>query len=474
MIENLKIEDLEYLKEIVDNEEPTADQKEYLRRFSKDIALTIGFLVGIKHEYLIRHIDNEEDYIKLKEKLEKDEDCLAIRHLNNIRSNLILHFKQVSRDMRNFGADYKPIDKMELFEEDFRYLFKYGISVITGNSNINDYLKNINNEIVKRIDRVKKYFPDWVKFKNIRSLFIMPSNIEEESKKFQFYQSAYPYQRYIFWNEPDPIGYILSTDMSILEVAYHNNRESFQDYSKVTDASQATKNGIYEFLQRGRKIQIFVDGENADPYMLASTIDGLSDYDIDKIDKIVVYYDAKYSPKAWTLLKHFVCDIEVQTIPVERIAEEKSLVDHMLVAGVSKAVYRDNADSIILASSDSDFWSVIDAVEDAKFMVMAEREKCGNSFRTVLRENNIFYCYLDSFKTMEDNAFFKGVFKTELESIIAEEIKLINARELFVNALKQSRAEISHAEREMIYDKYIKGLKLTVDSEGNFKIVVPE
>lgn len=474
MIENLKMEDLEYLKEIADNEEPTPDQKEYLRKFSKDIALTVGFLIGVKHEYLIRHIDNEEEYTRLKEKLEKDEDCLAIRHLNNIRSNLILHFKQVSRDLRNLGADYKPIDKMELFEEDFRYLFKAGISVISGNRNINDYLKNINNEIVKRIDKVKKYFPDWVKFKNIRGLFIMPANIEEESKKFQFYQSAYPYQRYIFWNEPETTGYILSTDMSILEIAYHNNRESFQDYGKVTDASQATKNGIYDFLQRGRKIQIFVDGENADPYMLASTIEGLSDYDIDKIDKIVVYYDAKYSPKAWTLLRHFVCDIEVETIPVERIAEEKSLVDHMLVAGVSKAVYRDNADSIILASSDSDFWSVINAVKDAKFMVMAEREKCGSSFKSILRENNIFYCYLDSFKTMEDNAFFKGVFRTELESIIAEKIKLINARELFVDALRQSRAEISRAEREIIYDRYIKGLALKVDSEGNIRIAVPD
>ncbi len=471
MRENITFEDL---KEMIGDEEPSADQRACCRNFSKSIALTVGFLIGVKEEFLIRHFDNQEEYTAIIEKLEKDEDCLAIRHLNNIRSNLILHFKNVSREMRNFSVDYKPIDKMELFEEDFRYLIKADISIITGNRNIYDYLKNINNEIIKRIDRVKKYFPDWVKFKNIRSLFIMPSNIEEESKKFQFNQSAYPYQRYIYWSEPESCGYVLFSDMAILEIAYHNNRESFQDYGKVIDASEATKNGIYEFLQRGKKIQIFVDGENADPYMLASTIDGLSDYDIDKIDKIVIYYDAKYSPRAWTLLKHFIPDIEIQTVPVERIAEEKSLVDHMLIAGVSKAVYKDNADSIILASSDSDFWSVIDAVQDAKFMVMAEREKCGNNFKNVLRENNIFYCYLDSFKTMENNAFFKGVFKTELESVIAEEMKLINARDLFVAALKRSRAEISYTEREMIYDKYIKGLRLTVDSDGNFKIVIPE
>ena len=34
-------------------------------------------------------------------------------------------------------------------------------------------------------------------------------------------------------------------------------------------------------------------------------------------------------------------NVEVETIAVERIKEDKSLVDHKLVAGVSKAVYKD-------------------------------------------------------------------------------------------------------------------------------------
>ena len=144
MRENMTFDDL---KEMIIEEEPPVDQKVYLRNFSKDIAMTVSFLIGVKHEYIIRHIDKEEEYTQLREKLEKDEDCMAIRHLNNVRSNLILHFKYVSREMRNFTVDYKPIDKMELFEEDFRYLIRSDISILTGNRDIYEYIKNINNEI---------------------------------------------------------------------------------------------------------------------------------------------------------------------------------------------------------------------------------------------------------------------------------------------------------------------------------------
>lgn len=475
MWENISFEDL---KDLIVEEDPdaehVADQKSSYRNYSKSIALTVGFLIGVRHETLIKHLEDEAEYTAIREKLEKDENCCAIRHLNNIRSNLMLHFKSVSRALRDFSADYKPIDKMELFEEDFRFLRRAEISVISGHRDINEYIKNINNEIVKRIDKIQKYFPEWVKFKNIRSLFVMPANIEEESKKFQLNQAVYPYQRYLYWRDPEACGYILCTDKDILEIAYLNNREYFQDQSKVVDASDATKNNISEFLQRGRKIQIFVDGENADPYLFASTIDGLSDYDIDKIDKIVIYYDAVHTTKAWTYLKHFIPDIEIEAVPVERIAEDKSLVDHKLVAGVSKAVYRDGADSIILASSDSDFWSVIDSVDDAKFIVMAERDKCGHSFKNLLRENDIFYCFLDTFKTMENNSFFKGVFRSELETVLTNNFNLGSAKELFGNVIRNSRAEISPAEKEMLFNKYIKGLKLKIDAEGNFKIEIPE
>ena len=75
-------------------------------------------------------------------------------------------------------------------------------------------------------------------------------------------------------------------------------------------------------------------------------------------------------------------------------------------------------DSIILASSDSDFWSVIEDV-DANYFVLLEKTKYGSDFKSLLWNNIIFYCYLDKFMTPEKDKFFDTVFKKELEKVIA-------------------------------------------------------
>ena len=110
----------------------------------------------------------------------------------------------------------------------------------------------------------------------------------------------------------------------------------------------------------------------------------MQDHEIQKIDKIVVYYDEKYSSRAWTMLKHFTFDIEVEAIPVSRIMDDKSLVDHKLVVGISKAFYSGDVDSFILASSDSDSWAVMEDVE-ANYLLMVEKDKCGYDFKEILR-----------------------------------------------------------------------------------------
>lgn len=468
---------LEELKDIVAEENidfPETTDKSGYRKYSKNIALTVGFLLGVNEEALMKRLEFPEEFLPIKETLEKDEAAVAIRHLNNIRSNLMLHFKDVSRNLRNMTANFVPLDKMDIFKDDFKAISRMSISIITGKSDINEYLKRINNEIVKRIDKVEKYFPEWVRFKHIRTMFTMPNNIEEESKKFQCNQSLYPFQRYFNWREPFDCGYILSTDLDLLSVIYKNGNENFTDTDRVCDASDKVKNNINEFINTASKVQVFIDGENADPYRFASAIDSLKDHEIEKINKIVVYYDSEHTTKAWTSLKHFTYGIEVEAIPVERINENKSLVDHRLVMGVSKAIFKENVDSIILVSSDSDFWSVIDASEDVRYLVMVESEKCGYDFKNLLRNKDVFYCYLDKFMTPDDDRFFNLVFKTELEKILKERFSLGNANELLADVLQSCRAEASKAEKDMLLEKYIKTLSLGIDRDGEFVVKIAE
>ena len=83
-------------------------------------------------------------------------------------------------------------------------------------------------------------------------------------------------------------------------------------------------------------------------------------------------------------------------------------------------------DSIILASSDSDFWSVIEDV-DANYFVLLEKTKYVSDFKSLLWNNIIFYCYLDKFMTPEKDKSFDTVFKKELEKVIASSFVLPNA-----------------------------------------------
>lgn len=466
---------MEDLKDLMIEENidlPETEDRSAYRNYSKNIALTVGFLLGVSDESLMKRLENSEEYLPIKEALEKNEDAVAIRHLNNIRSNLILHFKEVSLNLRNMNATFTPLDRMDLFKDDFRVLNRMSIYIITGKPDINEYLKRINNEIIRRIDKTEKLFPDWVRFRHIRTMFIMPNNIEEESKKFQAYQSLYPFQRYFYWREPFDCGYILSTDRDLLTVIYRNGNEIFTDGDRVCDASDNVKNNINEFINSASKIQVFIDGENADPYRFASAIESLKDHEIEKINKIVVYYDSEHTTKAWTMLKHFTYGVEVETVPVERIVENKSLVDHRLVMGVSKAIYKEDVDSIILVSSDSDFWSVIDASEDVRYLVMVESEKCGHEFKNLLRDKDVFYCYLDRFITPDDDKFFRIVFKHELEKIISDNFSLGNARALLSSVLHSCRAGVSKAEEDMLFEKYIKTLSLRINSDGNFVLEI--
>ena len=81
--------------------------------------------------------------------------------------------------------------------------------------------------------------------------------------------------------------------------------------------------------------RIFVDGENCDPYRLAAMFDSLNGY-----EKVVVYYDELNSSKAWLQLKFFTYNVEVGTVVVERIKEDKSLVDHKLLPVFQKQYIR--------------------------------------------------------------------------------------------------------------------------------------
>lgn len=448
-----------------------SEEKAFYRNHSKKIALTIGYMLGVKPEYLEKIPDFPEEYAVLEQMLSKNDDLNAIRYLNNIRTSIMLSFTEISRKMR----DLTPIDQIDRLKEDFSSLRKIDIIIYTGRNDLYEYIRLINKEIGKRIDKARPYFPNWVNFSHIRTAFVCPPNLnyEEEGIRFSHNRDFYPYRKYFYWKFAEELGNILLSDEKVLRVLYENGGEEFRERERVVDVSDAVKENIHIFFNKGSRIQAYIDGENVDPYRFSSMINGLTEEEIRKIDKIIVYYDVKYSTKAWMILRRFVRGVEVELIGVERIYEEKSLVDHKLVAGVSKAVYKDGVDSVMLCSSDSDFWTVIENVE-ANYIVMVESDKCGKEFKDILKEHDVFYCYTDKFIQKEEDYYLETVLNMETKSILDERINAlgINLRDILAEALRNSYAQIPPQRKENLYNEYVKNLRVVIDDDGTISLTM--
>ena len=98
--------------------------------------------------------------------------------------------------------------------------------------------------------------------------------------------------------------------------------------------------------------------------------------------------------------------------------------------GICESHFKDNVDSFIVVSSDSDFWGTISSLPDANFMVVYENEKSSDKAINVMESNNVVSCCLDS-------------------RIVANE-----------------------EERNAFYNKYLKNVKVSVDNEGNLSLKV--
>lgn len=154
---------------------------------------------------------------------------------------------------------------------------------------------------------------------------------------------------------------------------------------------------------------------------------------------------------------------------IERLKQNKSLVDIKLTARACQEHYQKQADSFVIVSSDSDYWGLISSMPDARFLVMIEREKCGPDMKAALADSGIFYCYLDDFYSgnSEDiklNALFKEMYRWIDNSIH------LNVNDMFDAALRNTRIEMSPAERKQFYEKHIRNMTLAIDENGNVTI----
>ena len=316
----------------------------------------IAYLIGVPK----RIFENEYEPPKMEwyDKLSTDKNARIIRNLCMLRTAIELNYRAIFLKMRSEICSIYSMPEY-IPQECINELMKDGISILKSNSTLTQYIIAINNHISNRINNCKTLFPLWLKWDYIRDLFIMPNGLTEKGVKaaaadYYANKSRYPYQVYINWAYTES-GNILYNDKKFVQLLYKSKEDYFSDTSKVADAGNLTKDGIYRFLDKSEKVVVVVDCENSDPYKLYATLNNLDQEALlDKISKIILFDDV-HTTSAWKILEDFT-QIPIEYVLIERIKENKSLVDIRLTTGTCREYYQNHVDSFILVSSDSDYW----------------------------------------------------------------------------------------------------------------------
>lgn len=429
----------------------------------------VAYLIGVPK----RIFENEFEPPQLEcyEELHQNKNARIIRNLCCLRTAIERGFKQINTAML---YDLKNLHSLpELIPQDsLRELADDGIVIERANYKLKLYIVDINRHIVNRINNCKALMPLWLNWEYLRDIFIMPNGLDENkimaaAVDYYSHKNQYPYQVYINW-ACGSHGNILYNDKKFVSLLYLAHEDRFYDFSKVTDAGNLTKDGIYRFLDSSDQVAVVVDCENSDPYKLYATLNNLDQEALlNKICKIILYNDV-HSATAWKILDRFT-EIPIEHNMIERIKGNKSLVDITLTAGTVTEFYKNNIRAFILVSSDSDYWGLISAIPQARFFVMVESEKCGGDIKNALKDHGISYCYIDDFCTGNSNEIKITAVLDEVRRTLAQAFQM-NVNDMLSEAYRVTRADMTPAEKRQLYDRYIKPMKIVIEPDGEAKI----
>ena len=436
-----------------------------------EIVSKVAYLIGVPKR--IFENEHEPPQIDVYRQLDLDKNARIIRHLCIVRTSIERNFKYINDKMR---TEFKSILSLPQFvpAESISQLSADGINFVKKSSTqLSGHIVEINRIISDRINNCKNLFPLWLNWQYVRELFIMPDGLREESTKDAaavYYNglSFYPYQMYISWIPQDE-GNILYSDKKFVTLLYQWHLDEFTDLGKVSDAGSFIKGNIYDFIDEGEKVVIVVDCENVDPYKLSATLRGLSHNYTDKIASIILFDDI-HTSSGWDLLDRFTT-IPVEHIEIERVKQNKSLVDMRLAMRVGQEFYENTVDSFVLVSSDSDYWALISSLPKARFLVMVEHDKCGPDLKAALAEHGIFYCYLDDFYSGNSEELKTQALFREMRLYMERAVRL-NLNAMFDEALRATRIDMTVAERQRFYSKYLKTIQLVIDDDGDVSLAI--
>ncbi len=455
----------EVLQDMLD--EMNAKERSTVR--TTEIVSKFAYLIGVRKS--VFENEHEAPDLKIYIELEREKSARIVRNLCIIRTSIEHNFGKINNairtEMRGILSmpEYIPQASILQLSEDGVSPFK------KSNTHLGQHIIELNRLIGDRINNCKNIFPTWLNWDYLRDLFIMPEGLTKEgieAEAHQFFSNLpfYPYQVYMNW-APHDCGNILSSDKKFVALLYEWNHDQFTQWNKVEDVAEHVTGNIYDFIEAGDKVVFFVDCENSDPYNLCAALESLDEEYTSKVEKIILFDDV-HTSSAWKVLESHI-SIPVEHILIERLKENKSLVDMRLGMRISEEFYKNNVDSFVLVSSDSDYWSVITSLPAAKFLFMIEHGKVSPDMKDALDQKGIFFCYIDEFHSARSDGIMKDAVKRALLDYMNQNLHF-NFQDMMDAALIATRVPMTDSERKQFFDKHIKPFQASMDKDGNLQI----
>ena len=439
-----------------------------------EIISRVAYLIGVPHWVFTK--ESETPRLDIYLELEKNKNARIVRNLCVVRSSIERWFGKINAKMYfeyktlYSVPDYIPPEALkQLGEDGIRLYSKPGKKLV-------HYVLELNRLISDRINNCQELFPDWIKWDYIRDLFIMKDGFNEDGAKLAgevYYKNkeCYPYKTYINWI-PEDNGNILFHDRKFVTLLYKWHKDEFTDLQKVADIEGMAMSNVQEFVNKAKKVVMVVDCENTDRYHLCATLKALPSQTLSKIHKIMLFNDAK-TFDMWRILESYT-ELPVEYIASHRVLQNKSLVDIEMTAVTCREHYRENVDSFIIVSSDSDYWGLISSLPEARFLVMIERGKSSPGLKTTLDRNGIFYCYTENFFDGNSEKIRAIALVNEVRQILEKALPS-NITEVLESALVTTGINMRDEDKMTFIGKNLSDARLEYDDQGVIavKLAIP-
>ncbi|WP_022754068.1 NYN domain-containing protein [Butyrivibrio fibrisolvens] len=474
------------------------------------IVSTVGYLIGVSRT-AFENSDNPAMQHQIFLRLDEDKNCRIVRNLCSVRTCYEKHYSKIYKTIQYTTSNIDTIpDLVDSYA--IKTLYNDGIILSKNHHDIRQYIKEINLLINSRLGNVRKYFPEWLSWDYIKDFFIMPNGTTDAGAKNAFEQftvnwNYYPYQCYCNWNwqvlpeEERELGYMgLWSDSKFVPLLYRMHGSEFTMLSLLREASDKTLLDLTSFVEDSESVLVVVDCENSNPVKLCSVLGTLSEESKNKIQK-VIFFDSAYTTDGWRILSEstenitnnkcinnsskdnlddnfdwrlpeLISGLKIERVQVDRLIETKSQVDMELAIETVKAVMKNSIDSVILVSSDSDYWTLIKSLPETRFMVMFEKEKTSLKIEKALQNEAIQYTYMDNFNSEVAYQLRNMTIKNYIQNYIDKHLRF-NADLLLEQAIFNSWIDFSDEEKKTFTEKYLKKAHVELKN-GEFRILLGE